>query len=662
MAEIDELKWCIAHDPCREGDRQPKGAAPIGDVVRLSLRVDELAGGLVDSVAILVAEHGETRRQPMEAEIGRFSASLELLAEAHVARYCFELSCAGETTFWYVPKLDGRSTSGELVAEKPDTASWFQVSVFAPGFKTPEWFAGTVMYQAFPDRFARGSGGVSAEGIRYHEDMGRPVHVHSSWDDVIGWEAGQPYDSVDFFGGTLEGIRQRLGYLASLGVETLYLNPVFEARSNHRYDTADYEHIDPLLGTNGDFEALAHEAHELGISIVLDAVLSHTGDDSRYFNAKGAYDELGAAQSESSPYRSWYDFTPQEGGAPYRCWWGDPSLPEVDERNRTWQHYILGTILPMWIRLGAKGYRFDVADEIPDEVLRYIREAVKEADPNAVLIGEVWEDATTKVSYGEERTYALGDSLDSVMNYPLRDALLKFALGLSDAYQLATFLKLQASNYPPEMYRCLMNLVSSHDVERVRSVLSAGKELRHLAREEQYSTVRAITPTQDARGAQLQMMVAGLQFALPGCPCIYYGDERGMHGGSDPFCRGTLPWSSYARAQRADCGEDLTDCYRWLGVMRKRSKALRQGAMNCMALSEDALCVVRADEATGEVSLTAANRSCKPASLTVDMLSQDLALPAFACKAARETSRFSTNEDGIVSFEVGAMCTRTVTL
>ncbi|MBQ9042499.1 MAG: glycoside hydrolase family 13 protein [Eggerthellaceae bacterium] len=662
MAGIDELKWCISHDPCRVGDRLPLGAVPIGASVQVSLRANGLARTLVDSVDVHIAEHDEVRCERIEVHNGRFNASLELLSEAHVAWYCFEISCADETTLWYVPKQDGRSTSGELVDEKPDVTSWFQISVFAPGFETPEWFSGAVMYQAFPDRFARGSGGVRAEGVRYHEDMGRPVHLRNSWDEGIGWEEGRPYDPVDFFGGTLEGVRQKLGYLASLGVEVLYLNPVFEARSNHRYDTADYERIDPLLGTNEEFEALVHEAREKGIAIVLDAVLSHTGDDSRYFNAKGAYAEPGAAQSESSAYHSWYDFTPQQDGAPYRCWWGDPSLPEVDERNHSWQHYVLGTILPMWIQSGAKGYRFDVADEIPDEVLRYIREAVKGADPEAVLIGEVWEDATTKVSYGEERTYALGDSLDSVMNYPLRDALLRFALGIIDAYQLATFLKLQASNYPPELYRCLMNLVSSHDVERIRSVLSAGKELRHLRREDQYATVKAITPEQDAHGAQLQKMVAGLQFALPGSPCIYYGDERGLHGGSDPFCRGTFPWSSYARAQRPDCGEDLTDCYRRLGAMRKKSKPLRYGTMSCMAINEDALCVVRAYEESDEVSLTATNRSSKPATLTVDLLSRDLALPEFACKVARETNRFSANEDGIVRLEVGAMCTRTVTL
>ena len=686
MGTFEQLKWAVAHDACSPRYRAPAGAVgvlPAGEGgartrVRVVLHVEPALYEGVAAVAVRVGELPAGGAVPVWREVAAtrcgegYAAEIALEARPHVAYYAFAIRCTGGEEFLYVPCADGRATFGEVVREGVDgrwtEAGWrwhawrlpahdandfcvpeplggFQITVYDQRFSAPEWLRGAVMYQIFPDRFARGLDGVRREGVAYHEHMGRPVKLHESWDEPADWEgaswieARRPgpdgtlpiaYDPVDFFGGTLAGIREKLPYLASLGVEVVYLNPVFEARSNHRYDTADYLRIDPLLGSDEDFAGLCEDARGYGISIVLDAVLSHTGADSRYFNALGTYAQVGAAQGEDSPYRAWYDFTPMDEVTPYRCWWGDPSLPEVDERSASWQRFMLGKmsettcpfdssegVLPRWIGLGAAGYRIDVADEIPDDVLERIRASVKGANPEAALIGEVWEDATSKVSYGAARTYALGRALDSVMNYPLRNALLGFALGTVDAHQLAAFLNLQAANYPSDMHACLMNLLSSHDVERVRSVLALGGRFKQETRADQRKRVVGITSEQDAQAARLQRMTAALLYALPGTPCLYYGDEAGLQGGGDPFCRETFPWDAEARMARADVGEDLATFYQKLGQLRKGSPVLRCGASFALPCSEDAMCVVRLHES--DIFIALANRSDTPQRIVLDL-------------------------------------------
>ena len=658
---MQHLKWHIAHDPCWAGDRVPYGAVPVGTGVRLRLRVEADTEGDLLGIDVLLREANAVSRIPMLRTDAGYEAEVFPSPEPHAAFYRFEAQGADGEVLLYVPQRDGRTTAGEFIpADLADEDGWFQISVYAAGFDTPEWLAGAVMYQVFPDRFSRGKGGILEQGVSAHLAAGRPVHLHDEWNEPLNWEDGAQYDPCEFYGGTLEGIREKLPYLESLGVEVLYLNPVFEARSSHRYDTADYERIDPLLGDEEGFKRLCEEAAAHGIRVVLDAVLSHTGADSRYFS-----------EDPASPFHSWYEFYEDEDGQAYRCWWGDPSLPEVDERDETWQSYMFGPeneespqgrlftgeknspgeilhfggVLPKWLAVGASGYRLDVADEIPDDVLAKLRRAVKAAKPDAAIVGEVWEDATTKVSYGAERVYALGTSLDSVMNYPLRTALLAFAVGKTDAYQLATFLKNQQANYPEPLYHCLMNLLSSHDVERVRSHLAVGQELKALPREEQIALVKAVTPEQDRRAADLQKMIAGLLYGLPGSPCIYYGDEHGMQGGGDPFCRAQMAWGE--TDARADCGVDLTEHYRELGRVRKSSPLLRHGGMTCVAFDEDALCVVR--HLGGEVVFVAANRSLDEKKVAIDLrrLSEyaGTALPDGGC------------EDGIATFAIPACST-----
>lgn len=747
MADSAFLIRTFSHDPTRRLDRFPSGAVPAGTEVALTLRADKAVLEHVQGVQLEVDDPScGLRRIEMEPCEEGYRALLDTAGEPRVLFYRFVV----QTDFGcvvYAARTDGVSTAGSAYVSEAAAAMGtfpvaaaagrpmfplFQLTVYDPGFTVPEWYSGSIMYQIFPDRFARGPEGVLRGGVESHAGRGWPVDVHEDWNEPPAW--GESYDPVDFFGGTLFGIEDRLDYLSLLGVEVLYLNPICEARSNHRYNTGDYMQVDPILGTWDDFERLADAAAKRGMRIMLDTVLSHTGASSRYFNLDGSYDSFGAAQGEGSPYRAWYDFAHSTQYAPYRCWWNDPTLPEVEEHDPSWQEFVFGTLsdgasgsacsqaevrlkpkeprnplgpsspelvlgddasrrgnmppegpdglLAQWVAHGAGGFRLDVADEIPDDVLEMVRTAAKAASPDSVVIGEVWEDPTTKESYGSRRSYALGRSLDSVMNYPLRAALLRYALGNADAQQLETFLKMQKSNYPEPLYRGLMNLLSSHDVERVRSVLDLGMEFRDRPRSEQAAMVSGIDDAADARGARLHRMLACLVYMLPGVPCLYYGDEKGMQGGRDPFDRATFPWDGW----RPDCGRDLTAFYQALGKMRSASDVLKRGTAAFYSYGKDVACVLRMTGsggsfdngdaagglAAGDVSgtsprpcidgalLCVANRSDVPVDFVFDLVDVSSGLTdaeARALRFSRVNPRcvFTTDESGVLP-ECGAVC------
>ena len=377
------------------------------------------------------------------------------------------------------------------------------------------------------------------------------------------------------------------------------LNPIVEARSNHRYDASDYERVDPILGTNEDFERLAAEAEKYGIRIILDGVYSHTGADSVYFNRYGSYPSVGACQGKDSPYYSWYFFRsfPDD----YRCWWGFKDPPEVDECNPSWQKKIIrgeNSVVKQWLSRGAAGWRLDVADELPDSVLRMIRLASKEEKADAPIIGEVWEDAVIKESYGGRRDYALGNSLDSVMNYPFRTAVLDFLHFRIDARALRDFLRAQRMNYPEPMYYCLMNLLGSHDVERLLSALATDVVIKSLPREEQLKI--PFTAEKLSRAVRLEKLGAALQFALPGVPSIYYGDEQGMEGVGDPFNRAVF----------REGNKELHEYYVNLSALRNSDPVFAEGKAFFGASSGNVLTVLRYDaqRTDGSVFLTVINR------------------------------------------------------
>lgn len=465
----------------------------------------------------------------------------------------------------------------------------FQLTVYSKDFKTPEWIKGSVIYQIFPDRFC-----FSGEE---KENVPEERILRSDWGEKPLWQPDSDgkITKYDFFKGDFKGIEKKLDYIASLGVGCIYLNPVFQAQSNHRYDTADYENTDTLLGSEDDFASLCEKAKKKGIEIILDGVFSHTGSDSKYFNKNGNYGSGGAYNTPNSPYYGWYKFKnyPDE----YDCWWGVDILPEIDEENDDYIEYMAGEngILRKWIRAGAKGWRLDVADELPDKFLDRLRSAVKAEDSEGFILGEVWEDASNKISYGARRRYLLGQQLDSVMNYPFADTLIAFAIsGKAEGFndKIAEI----CENYPKEAVDCLMNHIGTHDTCRVLNRLATLGNYRssHLDR---YSG--GLSDEERERGKRLLRLISVMQFTLPGVPCIYYGDEAGIEGGEDPFNRGCYPWG------REDT--ELIGHYRFLGRLRKEHGAFADGEF--VPVSAALGCVAYERKNENERIMTVANRN-----------------------------------------------------
>lgn len=437
----------------------------------------------------------------------------------------------------------------------------WQLTVYDRDFQTPDWLAGGVMYQIFPDRFFRSS--------QKKSNVPADRKLHENWDDQPDWkpDAQGKITNTDYYGGDLKGVEEKLGYLKSLGVTCLYFNPVFEAHSNHRYDTADYSKIDPMLGTEEDFSHLCEAAKKLGIHILLDGVFNHTGSDSVYFNREHRYPTDGAYNSQSSPYYPWYTFRSWPND--YDCWWNFVTLPNVNERNPKYNEYINGQggIVQKWVGAGAAGWRLDVADELSDAFLEALRTAAKSQDKDALILGEVWEDASNKTAYGSRRSYFLGRQLDSVMNYPFRSAVLGFLTGANAADMMENILNI-IENYPPQVTRLLMNHIGTHDTERAMTAL-AGEPVRGRGRE--WQGAACLTKESRVYGLRMMSLASLMQFTLPGVPCIYYGDEAGMEGYRDPFNRACYPWGEEDK--------DLIEWYRMLGRLRTDCSALREGEL-----------------------------------------------------------------------------------
>ncbi|MBQ8228738.1 MAG: glycoside hydrolase family 13 protein [Clostridia bacterium] len=462
----------------------------------------------------------------------------------------------------------------------PSGEEW-QITVYSKDFSTPDWIKGGVIYQIFPDRFYF-SGQAKA-------DVPKNRIIRTDYDGEPYWRPDQNGKVLnnDFFGGDLKGIEEKLDYISSLGVSCIYLNPIFEAQSNHRYDTADYEKIDPLLGNENDFVSLCKKAEEHGIKIILDGVFSHTGSDSRYFNKNGRYPDTGAFQSKDSPYYKWYKFLswPHK----YESWWGIDILPEVIEETPDFINYISGEggILQKWLSAGASGWRLDVADELPDEFLDALRKSVKSHNPDALIIGEVWEDASNKSSYGKRRRYLQGDQLDSVMNYPFADCIIDFVrYGNAENFEKAVVTVIE--NYPKPVIDTLMNHIGTHDTQRAITAL-AGESCIYRGRE--WQSGRKLDEEKLRTGIRLLKQAAVLQFTLPGVPSVYYGDEAGLEGYKDPFNRGYYPWGKE--------NNDLLEFYRALGKVRKENPQFASAeckiisaVMGCVAYSRDDITVI----------------------------------------------------------------------
>lgn len=491
-------------------------------------------------------------------------ASLSTKAIYHYY-FSYEINC----DFQYFKK-DNTTNNKTITKEE-----CFKMSV---NFDVPDWAKGKIMYHIFIDRFKRGQ---TEPPIPMERRM-----VYPSWSSemMIGPNEEGIWNA-DFYGGDLKGIEENIEYFKSLGVDILYLSPVVHSQSNHRYDTADYENVDPYIGTNKDLESLCNKAHENGIKIVLDAVFNHTGNDSVYFNEYNTYNSEGAYNNPSSPYANFYRYNIHNNSINYDYWWGMKNLPVCDGNSQEWQKYITGEngIIDKWFKLGIDGLRLDVADELTDEYIEKIKEAVKRNKDDGLIIGEVWKNPM-RMNRGYLES---GKGMDTVMNYPLVDALIRY-FKYSDSEKLYRVINEIENEYPAETIHSLMNFTSTHDISRAINIFSSNNFEKHgewawdpSNRDLKYSKNYKISREDYIKGLKIyKAYIFSLAF-MPGILSIFYGDELGIEGYGNLANRKPFPWDNI--------NEELLEYFKLIGNIRKKEKFLTEADLNILDINKDYL-------------------------------------------------------------------------
>lgn len=547
--------------------KKPFGAIHAGNEVSLGLTVD-FPAEKIDRVEVCLTKDSE---QPVYYRMEKRGQTYKChitITTAGCYYYFFQVVFKNQRIRYL-----GKGCGGEgKECDKFADVKSYQLTVYASQTQRPSWYRDAVVYQIFPDSFANGNDDGHVNGNKkniliygHHDD--KPMYVKDDNNNIQRWT---------FYGGNLKGITQKINYLKQLGVNTIYLNPIFQADSVHRYDTNDFMKIDDMLGTEDDFRELVNKLHANGMHLILDGVFNHVGQNSRYFNRNGQYGaNVGAYRNRESPYYSWFSFIKYPDK--YKSWWGVVDLPTVDHHNQHYQQFIYGrrnSVLSKWNDIGVDGWRLDVADELSDEFLTAIRQNLNHYS-DKILIGEVWEDASNKHSYGHRRAYTDGGNLDGVMNYPVRKMIINFLTGKQDGVETGYQLMTQWENYPRNFWLNCLNNIGTHDTKRIRRGLGDNIDLVKLA--------------------------FRLLFCFPGIPCIYYGDEAGLDGGVDPDNRRFYPWGH----QDWDLVNFVSACIR----ERKKSDAFKDGNLAVMA-GKDLLGVIRYTPASTEICLV--NRSDKP--------------------------------------------------
>ena len=544
----------ILYDSKLLAHKDPFGTLTPGQKCKLSIHIPS-AVQATQVLCLVSFENGEPYQEfPLEYRMKKGPYEI----------FTGELELEERGLYFYYFHITHKSGSFRLFKQGDDTnmeaGDLWQVSCIPADFTTPDWAKGAIIYQIFPDRFHR-SGKVDLTGKL------EPYTIHHYWYDEVAWQPdrwGKVLNN-DFYGGNFRGIQEKLDYIASLGTTIIYLNPISKAFSSHRYDTGDYKTPDPMLGTEEDFKSLCKAAHERGMKIILDGVYSHTGSDSLYFNRNRTFPGMGAYHSQTSPYYDWYTFYDYPNS--YNCWWNFDTLPTVNKLHPSFLNYIIedeDSVVAHWLKLGADGFRLDVVDELPDEFVLRLKNRIRELKPDALLIGEVWEDASNKSSYGTRRRYFVDGELDSPMNYPFRTAIINFMRKIDDGRGFKETVMSIVENYPPQVMACTMNLLGTHDTSRILTAMIDDFQGDRAAKAN-----RRLTRTQWVTALDRLHSASVLQFTLPGAPAIYYGDEAGMEGYGDPFCRRPFPWGREER--------ELQMHYHRLGQLRKKYEALRLG-------------------------------------------------------------------------------------
>lgn len=522
--------------------KQPFGAAAVGETIQIMFPVCKHRNPLGVFIVLRGAIDARIRLAQSGQDDGYIYYSTTFAAQTKgLAFYRFEI----KTQHGYL--FVGRDTHGKAIIG--DWLPEWQLTVYDNTFTTPQWLKGGLIYHIFADRFARIEDGKKPQ-FGYLKDWNKDIEVHR--------EDGS-YDANDFFGGNIKGIISQLDYIQGLGTTALYLSPIFQSSSNHRYDTGDYLQIDNFFGDEQEFVQLIAECKKRGIGIILDGVFNHTGADSIYFNKFSRYPSLGAYQSKDSPYHNWYTF--YNFPKSYACWWGVTSVPSVRREALDFQEFIVGSggVIDKWTAMGIAGWRLDVVDELSSDFVKKIRTAIKRHGGEKVVIGEVWEDASTKTSYGESREYLFGQELDGIMNYSFRTAIVDY-IKTADAYSFAASVNEIIENYPKQALDCCMTLIGTHDTVRAINLLSSDTPPHSKAAKRAHKLSQSGYQTAKKR----LMLAACLQYFLPGVPTLYYGDETALQGYEDPMNRRPYPWGQE--------DQEVLSHYRTLGELRRRNR------------------------------------------------------------------------------------------
>ena len=493
--------------------------------------------------------------------------------------FYFELEAADGKYYYLYSDISG------YVSSVKNEDHCFMFLIYDKNYSTPSWLKGTIMYQIFPDRFAKG-GKVPCRN---------DVQMNNDWYDGIPQYVDKPTDKLlnnMFFGGTLYGIVDKLDYLESLGVNCIYLNPIFKAYSNHKYDTGDYMQVDEMFGGDEALLQLVEECKKRDIHIILDGVFNHTGDNSLYFNKYGDYDSVGAYQSKDSKYYKWYNF--MEWNDTYESWWGIDILPRINCDEPSYNEFINGKdgVVRKYLNMGVSGWRLDVVDELSDDFVKNLRAAAKDENKDAMIYGEVWEDAVTKISYGKLREYFWGKEIDSVMNYPLKNAIIDYLL-YSNADILYYSMQRLYNHYPKCSLDVLMNILGTHDTKRILTVL-AGSPLDKASNREK--SVAKLTNEERSFAKKRLTLAVCILMTMPGVPCIFYGDEAGMEGYDDPFNRRPYPWGMEDK--------EIVGCYRRFAAARLSSHVYAEGDYRCLAHDGGLFAFERFDDTQSNITVT----------------------------------------------------------
>lgn len=652
----DPIALSLHHDSRKLADKAPFGAVPAATKVQFGLSAN--AG--VSSINLVIEkrrlegnqdilEYTEVARIPMQKtsaeKLDRWEVS-HAFNDVSVYGYYFEMVVNGKTFIYqnnreaiYWTREKGSNGVGRI-EDKPDNARTirrFRHTVFAADYVVPAWAKDIVYYYIFPDRFRNGNPANNQKvGVTTYHD--KQIEFHNNWLDKPykpnSGDGSDAHYNNDFFGGDLAGIIEKLDYVADLGANTIYMTPVFQASSNHKYDTADYKNIDPNFGTNEDFIKLTKEAEKRGIRVIPDTSLNHTGSDSIYFDrfnkhttggaSLGAF--TGAKIQENSLYASWYTFdkTQSDPDKQYKGWLDVLDLPELNKNAPAWRSFAYSdadSVMKLWLDRGAAGWRMDVVPWVPDSFWREWRTAIRQHTPDALTIAETWFDSSK---------YFLGDSFDSTMNYIFRNAVQDYAKGGKAPLHYSNIEYIREV-YPQQSFYALMNLLSSHDSARSLHVFGATDEKDEAAL---------------ALAKKRLRLAAFFQMTFPGAPTIYYGDEVGVGGGDDPYNRATYPWADLGGKPDLALHSD----YKMLIKMRKDHAILRHGSLDApIYMDDNVIGLVR--KLNGSVALTFSNNADIAKQITVTLPTD---VKAFGFKDALSGEVVSADK-GTVTVSVPAL-------